>query len=117
MVDVSVIIPCYNSSKTIECAVKSVICQTQLPKEIILIDDYSTDDGKTTEILYKIKEKYESKIDIIVLESDENRGAASARNKGMKIAKGVYIAFLDSDDVWDKYKLEKQVKILEKTIK
>lgn len=111
---VSVIIPCYNSSTTIECAVKSVMSQTQLPREIILVDDCSSDDGRTIQILYKLKEENKTCINIIVLELDQNQGTASARNEGMKIAKEDYIAFLDSDDIWVEHKLEKQLEILEK---
>lgn len=91
-VQISVIIPCYNSEKWIEDAVNSVINQSgNLSIEIIIIDDCSTD--KTAEI---IKERFGEKV--ILLNNDVNCGPSFSRNKGIKKASGKYIALLDSDD-------------------
>lgn len=102
---ISVVIPCYNSGKTIERAVISVLNQTFPPHEIIVVDDGSTDDT-----LIKIS-KYHEKI---ILHKQKNSGAAAARNVGAKIAQGDYLAFLDSDDVWHPEKLRIQGSILER---
>jgi len=110
---VSVIIPCYNSSKTIENTVQSVINQTQIPKEIILIDDCSFDNGKTLDKLYDLQNKLKDVININVISLPSNQGAASARNAGLKAASQVYLAFLDADDVWKPHKLELQMKIFD----
>ena len=97
---ISVIIPTYNRERTIERAMISVFRQTLPAFEIIVIDDASTD--ATAEIL----QEYGDKITIITNES--NRGVSFSRNEGIKAATGDWIAFLDSDDRWDKFKLETQ---------
>jgi len=99
---VSVIIPTYNSAKYISRAVESVLNQTYQDFEIIIIDDGSTDN--TGEIVQSIKD------DRITYIKQENAGPAAARNKGLEIAKGEYIAFLDADDMWKANKLETQIK-------
>ena len=103
--DISVIIPCYNSYKTIERALNSVVNQSLLPREIILVDDCSTD--KTLELLNNFK-KNNLEYNIIILPLEKNVGAASARNRAWDIAKSYFIAFLDSDDSWNYRKLEIQ---------
>lgn len=107
--DISVIIPTYNSEKTIERAVNSVFNQTIMPLEIIIVDDCSTH-IKNKELLLKLKEKLKN-IKIIFL--NKNSGPATARNTAWDIASGKYIAFLDSDDVWHPQKLEIQYKYME----
>jgi len=102
---VSVIIPTYNSAKYIEEALESVFKQTLQDFEIIVVDDGSTDG--TGEIL----KDYSDRIKYIF---QKNSGPASARNKGIKIARGEYIAFLDADDLWMPTKLEKQVAMFDK---
>jgi len=104
---VSIITPCYNSERYIAKAIESVINQTFIDWELIIIDDKSTDNS-----LSIIKEflKIEPKIKLI--EQDINIGAANARNIGIKNAIGEYISFLDSDDIWLPEKLEKQIKYM-----
>lgn len=111
--NVSVIMPVYNSQKTIERAVLSIVSQTILPLELIIIDDCSTDKSIRA-ILKKIKVKYEDYFDIKIIFSDTNEGPATTRNKGWNLAKGEYIAFLDSDDVWYSRKIEIQYNYMKK---
>lgn len=102
---VSVIIPAYNSSKTILRALHSVTNQSISPLEIIVVDDGSNDN---TQIL--VAENYPH----IRLIAQENAGAAAARNTGAAIASGNLIAFLDSDDFWHSKKLEYQISVFER---
>lgn len=111
--DVSVIIPVYNSKDTVERAVESVIKQTVLPQEIILIDDCSTD-KLTIKCLKNLKDKYKNIIDFKLILCTENKGPGTARNIGWNIAKSKYIAFLDSDDVWHPQKIEIQYDFMQK---
>ena len=105
---ISVIIPTYNRKKYIKRAIDSVIRQSYKPFEIIVIDDGSTDG--TYEF---IKKSYSSSQ--ISLEKQINNGVSSARNKGVKLANGDWIAFLDSDDEWFENKLELQVREIKKS--
>ena len=105
---ISVIIPTYNRKKYIKRAIDSVIRQSYKPFEIIVIDDGSTDG--TYEL---IKKSYSSSQ--ISLEKQINNGVSSARNKGVKLANGDWIAFLDSDDEWFENKLELQVREIKKS--
>ena len=104
---VSIITPSYNSSKFIEECINSVISQTYLDWEMIIIDDCSIDNSR--DLITKFA-KEDSRIHPIFLE--ENVGAAEARNIAIKESKGKYIAFLDSDDLWKKNKLEKQISFM-----
>lgn len=105
---ISVIIPTYNRAKTLKRAIDSVLNQTYSNIEVIIVDDCSTD--KTSEVISNYDNK---KIKYYKLE--KNLGACAARNKGIQIASGKYIAFQDSDDEWFKEKLEKQIKTLKET--
>lgn len=106
--EVSVIIPCYSCSDTLARAVASVANQTMLPKEIILIDDASHDNGKTLNVIDAVIKDYSAVFNIKIIKFDENKGAASARNAGWNAAIETYIAFLDADDAWHPQKLEMQ---------
>lgn len=110
--DVSVIIPVYNSMDTIERAVKSVVKQTLLPKEIIIVDDCSTN-HMMRNILEYVKKEYSKIIPITIIYSEKNAGPGTARNIGWEVAKGKYIAFLDSDDVWHYDKVKIQFKYMD----
>jgi glycosyltransferase involved in cell wall biosynthesis len=103
---VSVVIPSYNRAKSLPGSVASVLGQTFRDFEVIVVDDGSTDDTSVDEI---------SAIDprVRLIRHEVNRGAAAARNTGIREAKGKYVAFLDSDDYWLPKKLEVQVKHLE----
>jgi len=99
---VSVIIPSYNSSQYISKAIESVLNQTYKHIELIIIDDGSTDN--TNEIIAKYNDK-------LIYYYQENSGPAKARNIGVSLCRGNYVAFLDADDYWDKTKLEKTISI------
>lgn len=102
---VSVIIPCFRCTKTLERAVASVAAQTVLPMELILVDDASQDG--TRALLYALRERYEPGwVKLVLL--DQNVGAGSARNAGWAAASQPLIAFLDADDAWHFRKIEVQ---------
>lgn len=104
MPKVSVIIPTYNRGSLIARAINSVLSQTFKDFEIIVIDDGSTDN--TQEVL----ESFEGEIRYVY---QQNGGIAKARNRGIELAQGNYIAFLDSDDYWAPEKLALQVRVLD----
>jgi len=100
---ISIITPVYNAEKFIEQTIKSVLSQTYRDFELILVDDNSTDNSVS------IIKRYMNDSRIRLIELPENSGAARARNVGIENARGRYIAFLDSDDIWSRKKLEKQI--------
>lgn len=102
---VSVVVPCYNSLKTIKRAVASVLNQTLLPTEVIIIDDCSTD-GMIPDVLKTLEN---NAVPIKIIRNSINVGAAASRNIGLSCAQSEYIAFLDADDTWHPQKLEMQV--------
>ena len=105
---VSVVIPCYCCHKSIENAVASIVAQTWLPKQIILVDDCSSDAGLTLRKLEAIKQRHFALVEIIILALQKNVGAGEARNAGWDVATQDFIAFLDADDSWHPEKLELQ---------
>ena len=95
---VTVIMPTYNHDKYIERAINSVLCQTYNNWELIIIDNHSTDNTEKI-----IKNFSDNRIKFL---SIKNKGViAASRNLGIKNAKGTWVAFLDSDDWWEKEKL------------
>ncbi len=109
--DISVVIPCYNCSNTIERAVSSVYNQTLLPNEIILVDDASSDD--TSKKLLDIQTAHGIEFIKIVL-LKKNSGPSIARNIGWEKSHSSFIAFLDADDIWHPEKLNIQYRIMTK---
>jgi GT2 family glycosyltransferase len=103
---VSVIIPAYNTAPYIAEALDSVLAQTFRDFEIIVINDGSPD----TEELERVLAPYRSRITYI---EQENRGSSAARNAGLRIARGRYVAMLDSDDLWEPDYLAMHVQTLE----
>jgi len=101
---VSIIMPVYNNERFISESIESVTQQTYKNWELIIVDDKSTDKS------YSICQQY-SKNDkrITLLQALINSGPAIARNLAIDHSKGTYIAFLDSDDIWQKEKLERQI--------
>jgi len=106
---VSIITPTYNCYNYLSHTIESVIKQTYTNWELLLIDDCSTD--HTQELL---KEYVNSDNRIKAFYSDLNSGAAIVRNRGIEMAQGKYIAFLDSDDKWHPEKLSDQIAFMEK---
>jgi teichuronic acid biosynthesis glycosyltransferase TuaG len=104
---VSIITPLYNSSKFIEECIASVLSQTYQNWEMIMVDDKSTDD--TIEVVRKITN---GDVRFTLIELEENIGSGLARNKAIAAAKGRYIAFLDSDDMWLPNKLKTQIEFM-----
>lgn len=104
---VSIIMPSYNTGAFIEESIQSVLNQTYSNWELIIVDDCSTDN--TLEILEKIDDDR-----IIILKNEKNSGAAVSRNKALRKAKGQWVAFLDSDDLWYPQKLEKQLSFMKR---
>lgn len=100
---ISVIIPVYNGECFLGEAIESVLAQTYRPLELIVVDDGSTD--RTSEIARSYPQ--------ITYIRQPNGGAASARNRGIQAARGEYLAFLDSDDVWLPGKLTLQMEAFE----
>lgn len=101
---VSIVTPLYNASNWLEKTVESVLSQTLTDWEMLIVDDCSTDNS--FELACRLSKKDER---IKVFQLEKNAGAAVARNKAISEAKGRYIAFLDSDDLWVPQKLEKQL--------
>lgn len=107
---VSVVIPTYNRSKTIKRAIDSVLAQTYLNIEIIIVDDCSADNTENI-----VLENYKDNNRVKYIRLKNNLGACIARNIGIKNSKGKYVAFLDSDDVFYKDKIEKQIIAIKKS--
>jgi len=105
----SVIMPAYNSARYISDAIESVKNQTFQNWELIVIDDGSSDG--TAQIVKSFSSGDER---IVLYESGERLGVSAARNKAVSLARGEWIAFLDSDDMWAPSKLEKQIALAEK---
>lgn len=105
---VSVIIPAFNCAKYIDKAIDSALCQN-VSLEIIVIDDNSTDS------IDQVMQKYTCLDNVIYVKNSRNVGAAESRNKGISLAKGEYIAFLDGDDLWREGKLEKQINAMKES--
>lgn len=105
---ITIIMPAYNCEKFIKQAVQSVISQTYEDWKLIIIDDCSTDGTRrlATELAAG-----DARIELLC--NEKNQGVSRTRNRGIKEAKTEWIAFLDSDDAWDKEKLAKQVALTE----
>ena len=103
---VSIITPCYNGERYIAETIESVLGQTYADWELIIVDDGSRD--RTAEIAAE----YAARDQRIQLFRQTNAGTAAARNNGMRIARGRYIALLDADDVWDRDFLARQLSFM-----
>ena len=102
---VSIIMPTYNRAALLPRSISSILNQTFEDFELIIIDDGSTDD--TEDVVRGFNDKR-----IVYIKNNNNLGATTSRNEGIKISKGRFIAFQDSDDEWMPQKLEKQINIL-----
>lgn len=104
---VSIIMPSYNTGRFIAESIQSVLAQTYTNWELLIVDDSSTDDTDVVVAQF-------SNSRIRYLKNEKNSGAAVSRNWALREAKGRWIAFLDSDDLWHPEKLEKQLAFMEK---
>ena len=109
---ISVVIPVYNRENLVVRALDSVFLQSYRPLEVIVVDDGSTDETVKT-IQNWIDAHLQSNSFMVRLICQDQMGGNAARNRGVEESIGEYIAFLDSDDVWNKKKLEKQLKYFE----
>lgn len=107
---VSVIMPAYNAEPFIEEAILSVINQTVGDWELLVVDDCSSDG--TVQVVKKLTE-VDNRVILII--NEKNMGCARSRNRGIELAQGQYIAFLDSDDIWLSQKLERQMAKLQES--
>lgn len=105
---VSIIMPCFNSETFIEESIKSVINQTYADWELLICDDDSDDNSKS---IIKSYQNVDTRIRLIT--NHYSKGAPGARNSCLDMAKGRYIAFLDSDDIWLPEKLNKQLNFMD----
>ena len=105
---VSIIMPSYNTAKFISETIMSVLAQTYPNWELIIVDDCSTDDTDAVIRPYLADDR------IRYIKNEKNSGAAVSRNRALREAKGKWIAFLDSDDLWLPEKLEKQIDFMKK---
>lgn len=108
---VSVIVPVYNRESLVSETIDSILSQTYKNFEVILINDGSSDDSLSVLVAYE--RRFPEKIRVI---DQSNQGQIIARNNGIKVAQGDYIAFLDSDDLWKKDKLERQIPLFNKGV-
>jgi len=106
---VSIIMPSYNTAKFIGETINSVLSQTYSNWELIIVDDCSNDN--TDEVVASFDDKR-----IKYIKNEKNSGAAVSRNRALREAKGKWIAFLDSDDLWLPEKLEKQIAFMESNV-
>ena len=107
---VSVVMPTYNCAKYIAASVESVLAQTLENWELLIVDDCSTDQTETV-----LKPFLEQDPRITFFRLEKNSGPAAARTEAIRRAEGRYLAFLDSDDLWDPEKLEKQIAFMQQT--
>ena len=107
----SVVIPAYNKEKTISKVLDSVRCQTRIDliDEIIIVNDGSTD--RTEQVVHNYRKNHPELAILYIRQS--NQGPSVARNHGIKLARGEWIALLDADDVWRKDKIEKQYSVIQ----
>ena len=103
MPEVDIIMPNYNKSQYIDEAIKSVLKQNFIDWKLYIIDDFSSDDS--TQIINRYSDN--TKIKIISLK--KNKGPSFCRNLGMRMSTNDFIAFIDSDDYWEEYKLKNQI--------
>ena len=107
---VSVIMPCYNSEKYIAEAIRSVVAQTYSNWELLIFDDGSTDHTAEIALAFEADDPR-----IFFYRNQYNLGVARTRNQGIEIARGEWIALIDSDDIWHQEKLQKQLEKAQKT--
>lgn len=101
---ISVVVPVYNGEKYIKRTLDSIFHQTMLPYEVIMVDDGSVDNSSL--VIQEYFDTHKKAITQVKLINQKNQGAGAARNTGIKNSTGNWIAFLDSDDIWDENKIK-----------
>lgn len=104
---VSIVMPCYNASDTIVDSIQSCLRQTHLNFELLIVDDGSTDNS-----VLLIQSYVDVDSRVILLKNRYGKGAAGARQTAIDASSGRFISFLDSDDLWLEFKLEKQIEYM-----
>lgn len=103
--DVSVVIPAYNTAQYVATAIESALDQTAVPREVIVVDDGSSDETRA------VVERFGG---IVRYVFQQNQGVSAARNRGIDASSGRYVAFLDADDAWLPRKIEKQIAAIQR---
>lgn len=104
---VSVITPIYNAEKYLKDTLNSVFAQDYKDIEIVLVDDCSNDNS--AKIISEFRKVHS---EIVYFRQEKNMGAGAARNKALELARGQYVAFLDSDDIWMSNKISRQIRLM-----
>lgn len=110
--EVSIIIPVYNRATVVPATLQSVVEQTHRPLQVILVDNYSTDD--TLRVLENFKKEHPGEGFNVIVTREEHHTAGAARNHGFELATGEWVMFFDSDDLMDEGLVESYVKVIER---
>lgn len=110
--EVSIIIPVYNRATVVPATLQSVVEQTHRPLQVILVDNYSTDD--TLRVLENFKKEHPGEGFNVIVTREEHHTAGAARNHGFELATGEWVMFFDSDDLMDERLVESYVKVIER---
>lgn len=110
--EVSIIIPVYNRATVVPATLQSVVAQTHRPLQVILVDNYSTDD--TLRVLENFKKEHPGEGFNVIVTREEHHTAGAARNHGFELATGEWVMFFDSDDLMDEGLVESYVKVIER---
>ena len=106
---VDIILPNYNSFEFVEETINSIIAQTYQNWHLYIIDDHSTDNS------LQIINKFSNLKKVTIVKLSKNKGAGFCRNLALRLSKSKYVAFIDSDDIWEKNKLQEQLEIMDNT--
>lgn len=110
--EVSIIIPVYNRATVVPATLQSVVAQTHRPLQVILVDNYSTDD--TLRVLENFKKEHPGEGFNVIVTREEHHTAGAVRNHGFELATGEWVIFFDSDDLMDERLVESYVKVIER---
>ena len=108
--EVSIVIPVYNRASVVPATLQSVLAQTHRPLQLVLVDNYSSDD--TLHVLEEFKQQYDSEDFSVVVTREEHHTAGAARNHGFEHATGEWVMFFDSDDLMDESLVSSYVSVI-----
>ena len=111
--EVSIIIPVYNRAAVVPATLDSVLSQTHRPLQVVLVDNYSTDD--TLQVLQDFKRDHEQEDFKVVVTREPHRTAGAARNNGFEQATGEWVLFFDSDDIMEEDLVASYVDVIQRT--